>query len=98
MTDTERSPGADQLLVDALQGAIRDYGRTIAADHRRVQAAINDVLGAEVQRPLATVVVGGVISSTILTLLLLPTLYMWLERSTGIWDLLTFEDPDEEFL
>lgn len=63
-----------------------------------VPMAFNTGLGAEVQRPLATVVVGGVISSTILTLLLLPTLYMWLERSTGIWDLLTFEDPDEEFL
>jgi cobalt-zinc-cadmium resistance protein CzcA len=32
-------------------------------------------VGAEVQRPLATVVVGGVISSTILTLLVLPALY-----------------------
>jgi cobalt-zinc-cadmium resistance protein CzcA len=31
--------------------------------------------GAEVQRPLATVVIGGIISSTILTLIVLPTLY-----------------------
>ncbi len=31
--------------------------------------------GAEVQRPLATVVIGGIISSTILTLLVLPALY-----------------------
>jgi cobalt-zinc-cadmium resistance protein CzcA len=45
-----------------------------------VPMALNTGLGAEVQRPLATVVVGGVISSTILTLLLLPTLYLWLER------------------
>jgi cobalt-zinc-cadmium resistance protein CzcA len=42
--------------------------------------AYNTGLGAEVQRPLATVVIGGVISSTILTLLLLPTLYLWFER------------------
>ena len=35
--------------------------------------------GAEVQRPLATVVIGGIISSTFLTLVLLPTLYEWLE-------------------
>ena len=34
-------------------------------------------IGAEVQRPLATVVIGGLISSTILTLLLLPPLYSW---------------------
>jgi cobalt-zinc-cadmium resistance protein CzcA len=31
--------------------------------------------GAEVQRPLATVVIGGIISSTILTLIVLPALY-----------------------
>lgn len=36
--------------------------------------------GAEVQRPLATVVIGGIISSTLLTLVLLPVLYDWLER------------------
>jgi cobalt-zinc-cadmium resistance protein CzcA len=38
--------------------------------------------GSEVQRPLAAVVVGGLITSTALTLLLLPTLYGWFERST----------------
>jgi cobalt-zinc-cadmium resistance protein CzcA len=36
--------------------------------------------GAEVQRPLATVVIGGILSSTFLTLVLLPVLYGWLER------------------
>jgi heavy metal efflux system protein len=36
--------------------------------------------GAEVQRPLATVVIGGVLSSTVLTLLLLPALYEWAHR------------------
>jgi cobalt-zinc-cadmium resistance protein CzcA len=36
--------------------------------------------GAEVQRPLATVVIGGLITSTLLTLLLLPTLYQWVEE------------------
>jgi cobalt-zinc-cadmium resistance protein CzcA len=36
--------------------------------------------GAEVQRPLATVVIGGLITSTLLTLLLLPTLYQWFEK------------------
>ena len=39
--------------------------------------------GAEVHRPLATVVIGGIISSTFLTLLILPVLYRWLnERNT----------------
>ena len=36
--------------------------------------------GAEVQRPLATVVIGGIISSTLLTLILLPVLYRWINQ------------------
>jgi heavy metal efflux system protein len=36
--------------------------------------------GAEVQRPIATVVIGGIITATFLTLVLLPTLYCWFER------------------
>lgn len=45
-----------------------------------VPMAIATGAGAEVQRPLATVVIGGIISSTFLTLLLLPVLYDWVER------------------
>jgi cobalt-zinc-cadmium resistance protein CzcA len=45
-----------------------------------VPMAIATGVGAEVQRPLATVVIGGIVSSTFLTLLLLPVLYEWLER------------------
>lgn len=36
--------------------------------------------GAEVQKPLATVVIGGLVTSTLLTLFVLPTLYNWFER------------------
>jgi cobalt-zinc-cadmium resistance protein CzcA len=47
--------------------------------------ALNTGTGAEVQRPLATVVIGGIISSTLLTLLVLPGLYrMAYRRETGI--------------
>jgi cobalt-zinc-cadmium resistance protein CzcA len=42
-----------------------------------VPMALNVGAGAEVQRPLATVVIGGIISSTLLTLLVLPALYKW---------------------
>ena len=42
-----------------------------------IPMAISSSTGAEVQRPLATVVIGGLISSTALTLFLLPTLYEW---------------------
>ena len=41
--------------------------------------AIATSAGAEVQRPLATVVIGGLVTSTLLTLLVLPTLYRWFE-------------------
>ncbi len=37
--------------------------------------------GSEIQRPLATVVIGGLISSTVLTLVVLPVLYRWVERT-----------------
>jgi len=40
--------------------------------------------GSEISKPLATVVVGGTFSSTLLTLVLLPTLYAWFERKTEI--------------
>jgi len=40
-----------------------------------IPMAINTGVGAEVQRPLATVVIGGIVSNTLLTLLVLPTLY-----------------------
>ena len=42
--------------------------------------AVSTSAGAEVQRPLATVVIGGLITSTLLTLLVLPALYQWLEE------------------
>ena len=45
-----------------------------------IPMALNTGAGAEVQRPLATVVIGGIISSTVLTLLLLPTLYRLVSR------------------
>lgn len=45
-----------------------------------VPMALSHGLGAEVQRPLATVVIGGVITSTLLTLLVLPTLFLIIER------------------
>lgn len=44
-----------------------------------IPMALATGVGAEVQRPLATVVIGGVISSTILTLFVLPILYPWFE-------------------
>jgi cobalt-zinc-cadmium resistance protein CzcA len=45
-----------------------------------VPLALSTGIGSEVQRPLAIVVLGGLLSSTLLTLLVLPTLYSWFER------------------
>jgi cobalt-zinc-cadmium resistance protein CzcA len=39
--------------------------------------------GADIQKPLAVVVMGGLITSSFLTLVVLPTLYEWFERRSG---------------
>ena len=55
-----------------------------------VPMAFNVGTGAEVQRPLATVVIGGILSSTILTLIVLPALYrIWHRREQS-----TIEDRE----
>lgn len=43
-----------------------------------IPMALSHGTGAEVQRPLATVVIGGLITSTVLTLFILPRIYSWL--------------------
>jgi len=45
-----------------------------------IPMAVSHGAGAEVQRPLATVVIGGLVTSTLLTLLVLPSLYQWIEQ------------------
>ena len=49
-----------------------------------VPMALNTGTGAEVQRPLATVVIGGIVSATLLTLLVLPVLYQWLHQRSEL--------------
>jgi cobalt-zinc-cadmium resistance protein CzcA len=62
-----------------------------------VPMAIATGSGAEVQRPLATVVIGGIVSSTFLTLVLLPVLYEWIEQRHGRSPAATqHEKPREE--
>ncbi len=48
-----------------------------------VPMALSTAPGSEVQRPLATVVIGGLVSATALTLFLLPVLYAWIERRSA---------------
>ncbi|MCK6478623.1 MAG: efflux RND transporter permease subunit [Planctomycetaceae bacterium] len=58
-----------------------------------VPMALATGMGAEVQKPLATVVIGGIASSTLLTLFVLPVLYGWFEPRTR-----TEEERDDEEL
>jgi cobalt-zinc-cadmium resistance protein CzcA len=46
--------------------------------------ALSQGIGAETQRPLAIVVIGGLVSSTLLTLLVLPSAYLWMTRRYGV--------------
>jgi len=62
--------GASQRLRPVLMTAL-------VASLGFIPMALNTGTGAEVQRPLATVVIGGIISSTLLTLFVLPALYHW---------------------
>ncbi len=83
---TLRSEG--RPLVDAIrEGAmvrLRPVLMTaLVASLGFVPMALNVGAGAEVQRPLATVVIGGILSSTLLTLLVLPALYRLLHRDPG---------------
>jgi heavy metal efflux system protein len=45
-----------------------------------IPMALSTSSGAEVQRPLASAVIGGLVSATLLTLFVLPTVYTWLEE------------------
>ncbi|MDH3727542.1 MAG: efflux RND transporter permease subunit, partial [Myxococcales bacterium] len=48
-----------------------------------VPMALSTSAGAEVQRPLATVVIGGLVTSTLLTLLVLPAVYAWVGKKSA---------------
>lgn len=75
-------------VIEAVRQAATDRLRPVlstamVAGIGFVPMAISQGAGAEVQRPLATVVIGGVLSSTVLTLLLLPAIYRWMERRSA---------------
>lgn len=79
-------------INQARKSGLNTYDAVVAGAHRRLRPvlmtacvasfgfipmAFSTSTGSEVQRPLATVVIGGLISSTLLTLFLLPVLYEW---------------------
>ena len=66
----------DEALVNGALTRLRPVLMTaLVASLGFVTMALNTGIGSEVQRPLATVVIGGIISSTLLTLVVLPALY-----------------------
>ena len=70
----------DQLVPAIIEGALTRLRpvlmTALVASLGFIPMALNTGIGAEVQRPLATVVIGGIISSTLLTLVILPALYL----------------------
>ncbi|UHQ22987.1 CusA/CzcA family heavy metal efflux RND transporter [Lysobacter sp. 5GHs7-4] len=77
----EQGDRLDDAIVDGALGRLRPVLMTaLVASLGFLPMAFNVGAGSEVQRPLATVVIGGIVSSTLLTLLVLPVLYRWLHR------------------
>ncbi|MFG6440259.1 efflux RND transporter permease subunit [Roseateles sp. LKC17W] len=71
----------DQAVREGAVSRLRPVLMTaLVASLGFVPMALATGTGAEVQRPLATVVIGGILSSTALTLLVLPLLYRWAHR------------------
>jgi cobalt-zinc-cadmium resistance protein CzcA len=77
---TEDRPIREAVLEGSLTRLRPMLMTALVASFGFVPMAISTGAGAEVQRPLATVVIGGIVSATFLTLVLLPTLYEWIER------------------
>ena len=77
----EQGDFLDNAIVDGALGRLRPVLMTaLVASLGFLPMALNVGAGSEVQRPLATVVIGGIVSSTLLTLLVLPALYRGLHR------------------
>jgi cobalt-zinc-cadmium resistance protein CzcA len=79
----ERGASLDEAIVDGALIRLRPVLMTaLVASLGFVPMALNVGAGSEVQRPLATVVIGGIVSSTALTLFVLPALYRIVSRSS----------------
>ncbi len=76
-----RGVALEQAIIEGALTRLRPVLMTaLVASLGFVPMALNIGTGAEVQRPLATVVIGGILSSTVLTLLVLPVLYQLVYR------------------
>ena len=81
----QQGGGLEAAIIEGCSGRLRQVLMiALVASLGFVPMAISKGTGAEVQRPLATVVIGGIISSTLLTLLVFPALYRLAHRETEI--------------
>jgi cobalt-zinc-cadmium resistance protein CzcA len=77
----EQGQPLDEAIINGAIIRLRPVLMTaLVASLGFIPMALSQGTGAEVQRPLATVVIGGLITSTLLTLVVLPTLYRWWEE------------------
>ena len=77
----EKGCSAEDAAQQSAESRLRPVLMTaLVASFGFIPMALSTSPGAEVQRPLATVVIGGLMTSTVLTLLVLPTVYVWLEK------------------
>jgi cobalt-zinc-cadmium resistance protein CzcA len=77
----ESGKALDDAIIEGALTRLRPVLMTaLVASLGFVPMALNVGTGAEVQRPLATVVIGGIVSSTLLTLLVLPGLFRMAHR------------------
>ena len=82
----DRGKALDEAVREGADDRLRSNLLTaLVAAFGFIPMALSTSPGAEVQRPLATVVIGGLLSSTTLTLYVLPVLYEWLEERWPAW-------------
>jgi hypothetical protein len=77
----QKTPDVEEAVYAGAVTRLRPVLKTaLVASLGFIPMAVSRGVGAEVQRPLATVVIGGLVTSTLLTLLVLPTVYLWIEE------------------
>ena len=80
----EHGENSQDAILDAVSQRLRPVLMTaMLASLGLLPAALSHAIGSDTQRPFAIVIIGGLISSTLLTMLLLPTLYELFERWFG---------------
>jgi cobalt-zinc-cadmium resistance protein CzcA len=82
----EEGKPLDEAVREGAEIRLRPVLMTaLVASFGFIPMAVATSAGSEVQRPLATVVIGGLMTSTVLTLIVLPVLYQWLEERWPVW-------------